>query len=382
MDQRRLSMLDIAIGEPLLWDVYGEGSKLLLRRGHIIQNSSQIEALVQRGLFVDAGAVERAAQARMDAARDARRETPSALRFINLATKRLARLLYNLANETDAQPKILEVVKTLNFASEVNPDVALATVLLNQDAASYSVRHCVDTALLASLIGRAMNKSAEEIQIIMAASLTMNIGMLRQHDQLEMKQDPLSEKDSALIKGHALASVQTLRDAGVTHADWLDYVQLHHENDDGSGYPFGKGVTEIPQNAKIVAFADRYCASIANRSYRKTLPPNVALRDILLADGKPRDPMLAAYFIKELGTYPPGAFVRLQNGEIGVVTRRVKVAATPVVHSFIGPRGVPLSFPIQRDTSKDLFAIRELLSSQQASLCFSMQQLWGDEAAL
>lgn len=114
--------------------------------GHIIQNSSQIEALVQRGLFVDAGAVERAAQARMDAAKDARRETPSALRFINLATKRLARLLYNLANETDAQPKILEVVKTLNFASEVNPDVALATVLLNQDAASYSVRHCVDTA--------------------------------------------------------------------------------------------------------------------------------------------------------------------------------------------------------------------------------------------
>ena len=92
--------------------------------------------------------------------------------------------------------------------------------------------------------------------------------------------------------------------------------------------------------------------------------------------------MLAAYFIKELGTAPPGAFVRLQNGEIGVVTRRGKATATPIVHAFIGPRGAPLSFPIQRDTGKELYAMRDTLSCDQAMLPFSMQQLWGEEAAL
>lgn len=381
MDQRRLSMSDIAVGEPLPWDVYGEGNKLLLRRGHIVQSISQVEALVERGLFIDAGQAERVAQARKDAQR-VKAETPSALRFINLVHKRLERLLYNLGNETDAQSKILEVVKALNYAYDINPDIALGSVLLNQSAASYSIRHCVDTALIAAAIARAIKKTPEEIEIIMAAALTMNVATLRHHDALQDKQDALSEREAELVRNHVQASVEQLKQAGISHPDWLMYVQLHHENEDGSGYPLGKDVKEVPQNARILALADRYCAAVSNRKYRKTLMPNAAMRDVLLGGGKPSDPMLAAYFIKELGTYPPGTFVRLQNGEIGVVTRRARNAASPVVHSFIGPRGAPLSFPIQRDTSKDLHAVREIISGQQVKLCFSMQQLWGDEAAL
>ena len=64
------------------------------------------------------------------------------------------------------------------------------------------------------------------------------------------------------------------------------------------------------------------------------------------------------------------------------MTRRGRAAATPVVHSFIGPRGAPLSFPIQCDTGKELYAIRDTLGGEQAMLRFSMQQLWGDEASL
>ena len=80
--------------------------------------------------------------------------------------------------------------------------------------------------------------------------------------------------------------------------------------------------------------------------------------------------------------YPPGSYVRLQNGEIGVVTHKGKQPSAPVVHALLGPRGAPLSFPIQRDTSKTLFAIREALYPEQADVRFSMQQLWGKEARL
>jgi len=382
IDQRRLSVSDIVIGEPLPWDVYGAGDKLLLRRGHVIQNTRQAEELVQRGLFIDAGQAERLAQAKKEAQQSIKREAPSALRFINLAGKRLERLLYNLSNEADAQAKILEVAKALVYASDINADVVLGSIFLNQAAAGYAVRHGIDTALIALIIARAMKKSAEEIQAIMAAALTMNIAMLRQQDQLESKQESLTERELELIRTHPAQGVELLKQAGITHPDWLNYVLLHHENADGNGYPRGKEVMEIPQNAKILTLADHYCASVSIRKYRKTLLPSAALRDVLLAGGKASDPMLAAYFIKELGAYPPGTFVRLQNGEIGVVTRRGKTAPTPVVHSFIGPRGAPLSFPIQRDTTKELYVIRDTLSGEQAALRFSMQQLWGDEAAL
>lgn len=381
MDQRRLSMADIVLGEPLPWDVYDEGNRLLLRRGHIVQNLSQVEALINRGLFVDAGQVEAAARAKREA-QEKKPEVPSALRFINLANKRLERLLYNLGNETDAPAKILEVAKALTYAHDIHPDVALASIFLNQEAANYAVRHCVDTALLALPIARAMNKAPDDIQSILAAALTMNIGMLRLQDQLQGKQEALTDKEREIIRNHPNESASLLEQMGVSDPVWLSYVRLHHENDDGSGYPLGENVGSIPQSAKIVAMADRYCASVAHRKYRKNLQPSAVLRDVFLAGGKASDPMLAAYFIKELSTYPPGAFVRLQNGEIAVVTRKTKSASEPIVHALIGPRGAPLSFPIQRDTSKDLYKIREAISGQQATLRFSMQQLWGAEAAL
>lgn len=382
VDQRRLSIADIVIGEPLPWDVYGAGNKLLLRRGQVVASTRQAEELVERGLFIDAGQAERAAQAKREAQQAATRETPSALRLINLANRRLERLLYNLANEPEAEAKILEVVKALEYAANINTDVVVASIFLNQAAGKYAVRHCIDSALVASLIARVMKKSSEETQIIMAAALTMNVAMLRQQDLLLTKQEPLTERETELIQSHPAQGVEMLKQVGIAHADWMNYILLHHENEDGSGYPLGKEVKEIPQNARILAYADRYSASVSIRKYRKSLLPGAALRDVLITSGKPANPLLAAYFIKELGPTPPGSFVRLQNGEIGVVTRRGANAATPVVHSFVGPRGAPLSFPIQRDTSKELYAIRDALASDQAMLPFSMQQLWGEEAAL
>ncbi|HJV87064.1 MAG TPA: HD domain-containing phosphohydrolase [Noviherbaspirillum sp.] len=363
------------------FDVYGAGNKLLLRRGHVVENTRFAEELVQRGVFIDAGQAERLAQAKNEA-HPQKLELPSALRFINLSNKRLEKLLYNLSNEENAQGKLLEVVKALTYAFDINADVAIASVFLNQAAARYAVRHCIDTALVALLIARAMKKSSDDIQAIMAAALTMNIAMLRQQDQLENKQEPLTQAESEIIKTHAEKGAEILKQVGISSPAWLSYVEVHHENEDGSGYPLGAAVKAIPQDAKLLSLADRYCASISVRKYRKTLLPSAALRDVLLPDGKPSDPMLAAYFIKELGPQPPGSFVRLQNGEIGVVTRRGKASNTPIVHAFIGPRGAPLSFPIQRDTSKQLYEIRDTLSGAEVSLRFSMQQLWGSEAAL
>jgi HD-GYP domain-containing protein (c-di-GMP phosphodiesterase class II) len=379
-EQRRITMDEIVVGSPLPWDVYGEGRRLLLRKGHIVESAHQVEELVERGLYVDAG-YSPTAHAKSEP-QVKKLEIPSALRFVNLADKRLERLLYNLTNESDAQGKILEVAKALRYAIDINPDVALACVLLNQDAAHYAVRHCVDAAIVSLLVARAMHKSADETSLIMAAALTMNIGMLRQQDQLQITQDPLSEKETETIKAHPQESAHILKQCGIDDADWLSYVLSHHENEDGSGYPAGTQAGTIAQNAKILALADRYCACVSNRKYRKTLLPNTALREVFLAGGKASDPMLAAYFIKELGTHPPGSFVRLQSGEIGVVTRKGKTAMTPIVHAFIGPRGAPLTFPIQRDTAKDLYVVREALAPEQMVLRFSMQQLWGEEASL
>ena len=378
MEQRRISMSDIVVGKPLPWDVYDSNNKLLLRKGHVVQREQQVEMLVMRGLFVITKGVETASPAAV--ARPV--ERPSALRMINLAGKRLERLLYNLHNESELQPKIAEVVTALTCAVKLNSDVALASILLNQDTIAYPVRHGIDTAIVSMLVARVMNRTAEETQAMMAAALTMNVGMLRHHEELHRRETPLSPEEEAVIRGHPEQSVSLLRQAGIDDETVLNYVLLHHENEDGSGYPFGKSDAEIPGNVKIIALADRYCARVSARLYRKAMLPNAALRDILLSEKKNIDPMLAASFIRELGTYPTGTFVRLVNGEVGVVTGRGSTTTTPVVHALVGPRGAPLSFPIRRETHKELHAIREVLHESQAGVRVNMQQVWGADASL
>lgn len=378
MAQRRLTMSNIQLGEPLQWDVTDSSGQLLLRKGYIVKRGSQVEALVARGLFVESTA--NLSGHGLGGATPPQ-EAPSVLRSINRANKRLDRLLFGLQNETDFPNKILETVQIVVAAVDLNPDIAVACILLNQQAVPYPIRHCVDTAVISILIARSMGIAHEDILTITAAALTMNVGMIKHHAQLERKQYALSAELLGLIRQHPEDGVKMLESAGVRDPNWLAYVLAHHEVEDGTGYPSGTAGDDIPLPAKIISLADRYCACVSARDFRKSTLPNVALRDIFIEQGKGINPLLAAHFIKELGIYPPGTFVRLSNGEIGVVSQKGENAATPVVHALVGTTGAPLALPIKRNAAAETHVIKETLHESQANIHFSMQQIWGDEAS-
>ncbi|MNT00121.1 Cyclic di-GMP phosphodiesterase response regulator RpfG [compost metagenome] len=174
-----------------------------------------------------------------------------------------------------------------------------------------------------------------------------------------------------------------MRCAGVDDEEWLSCVLLHHENDDGSGYPQGRTADEILQNAKLIGLADRYCARVSARNYRRSIVPDQALQHIFLDQGVPIDPLLGEQFVNLLGKYPPGTLVRLRSGELGVVTQR----GAGHVHPLSDPLGAPLAaaelaqLP-PRDTADSRFAIVSSLHEDDAGVRFSMRHVWGDEARL
>jgi HD-GYP domain-containing protein (c-di-GMP phosphodiesterase class II) len=379
MEQRRISMSDIKVGEPLPWNVTDANGRLLLHKGYVVERTQQIEALIERGMFIGASAIARNPEV---AVVEKSKEAPSSLHLINLINRRLGRLLLNIHNEPDAEAKILEVAETVNHACTISADVAHASILLNRDGGSYPVRHCIDTAVVAVLVAKALKKSTDEITTITAAALTMNVAMIRLQEKLQLQQTALTEGQRKIINNHPQEGVGILKAVGISNKDWLSFILLHHENEDGSGYPNGVSGDAIPQSAKIISLADRYCARISSKNYRKALLPNSALRDMLIADKEHINPMLIKCFIDELGIYPAGTFVRLENGEIAVVTGKGESTTTPIVHSFIGPRGVVLAEPFKRDTTKPLCSIREVITGEQANFRFSMQRLWGDSACL
>ncbi len=371
MTPRRLTASDIAVGQALAWDVVDGGGALVRSKGQIIEDGAILAALLEAGLYVP-----------VSTAPAKKIPQVSVLRVLNTAQKRLDTLLRNIADTPDVSGKVMEIAALVHTATTVSANIAHACILLNQRSGDYSTRHAVDTAIVALLIARRLKKTSDEMKALVAAALTMNIGMLQQQDALQDRTDALAPKEIEQIRHHPERSVALLKAAGVDNALWLECVAMHHENGSDGGYPQGHEVGEIPQNAYLLSVADQYCAAIVQRKYRRTLLPHAALREILISDGKPRDALVAAGFIKEIGNFPAGTFVRLHTDEIGVVIKRGAHAAMPLVQSLLNPRGVALDAPILRDTSKPLFGIREAIPNDGKLLRFSMQQLWGNAASL
>jgi HD-GYP domain-containing protein (c-di-GMP phosphodiesterase class II) len=221
-----------------------------------------------------------------------------------------------------------------------------------------------------------------ELASTVAAALTMNISILYLQDSLQAQREPLTAEQQAVIQNHPEASAALLRERRVIDDFWLQAVMSHHEAIDGSGYKHGRTGDQIPVPAQLVSLADIYCARISSRSYRPALRPNAALRKLFLDQGKKVRDGLASQFIKAIGVFPPGTPVRLENGEIAVVVQRGETASAPGVCSIIGPRGMPLAAPIQRDTGRPTYGVREVVDWADIGAMPSMRSLWGQNGAV
>jgi HD-GYP domain-containing protein (c-di-GMP phosphodiesterase class II) len=380
MASRRISMSDLPVGKPLQWDVHDVDGGLLLRKGYVIPNADQAAELIARGMFADIDKLNSIA-AREKNATVKHVENPSILRMINLARSDLRLVLVNILSEADVKAKLMAIAEQVIAAVELNADVAVGCILLNQES-PYGARHSVDSALVAVIIARAMKKTHDEIVMICVAALAMNLSMSRPQDKLQDKVETLSSDEKQMIAHHPEESVKQLRNAGFDDEACLSWILHHHENENGTGYPSQKLAADIPLNAKIISVADRYTASVCNRHYRKPMLPNAAMRDILVSSKSTVEPSMAALLIRELGAYPVGTFVKLEDGEVGVVTGKGETAMTPCVYAVLNPRGVALTVAIKRETHKSTHAIREVLRRDQIAVKFSMRLLWGEIASL
>lgn len=354
---RRITDTDIAYGEPLAWDVFSAPSaaRPFLKKGEIV-TPGQLDGWLEAGLYADAGA------------------PVSVLQQVNHVNRRLERMLMDLREHGHGQLRAL--AQSLVDAVTRAPDVALAAIFLNQIAGAYAVRHCTEAAIVACLVARAMDKPAAEVLVVTAAAMTMNVAMVRETELFQGRESALSHDERALVRRHPASSVDKLRWAGVDDEAWLDLVLLHHENDDGSGYPQGKLAADISQNARLIALADRYCAFVSARNYRKSLlPPEAMAR---LAE-LPLDPLIVDQFRAVLGAYPPGTLVRLQNGEAGVVTTRDIRHGELRVHVMQGAQGAADNI---RLTSEEGCAVDAALAEDSAGFRFAMTQVWGELASV
>jgi hypothetical protein len=115
---------------------------------------------------------------------------------------------------------------------------------------------------------------------------------------------------------------------------------------------------------------------ITPRIHHESILAKDALREIFLSRGKKVNEALALQFIKTVGVFPPGAFVRLSNGEIAVVIKRGKDGTAPTVSSIVSPRGGRYARPFRRNRDDEKFKIREMIPPD-GNIQPNLRTLWG-----
>lgn len=370
MSKRRITQAELAIGTVLEWDVYDAAGRLLLSRGHTVSRESQIDALIDRGLFIDP--TQRVTEAPLPSG-------TSAVALILDARERLERACSAPVHGDDFSGRIRAICRLIERACELSTDAALAMSLLARTG-RYSIRHSVDVAVACHVVGRAAGMTEDELLCVAAAALTMNLSMLELQDILQSQDTPLTELQREAVRSHPEAGAALLSRLGVDDRTWLDAVASHHEAMDGSGYKGARG-DEIPTPAQLVHLADIYCARISSRTYRAPLTPHAALRALFAEQGKKVQEDLAGAFIRAVGIFPAGTPVRLASGELAVVTGRGAGVKTPDVLALKNASGMPLLRTVRRDTSDPAFAVREVVNWSELGAPPSMVTLWGKVAA-
>lgn len=364
-------------GMAIPWTIFDGERRLLLRKGAPIPADTPLRELLAHAVYRTGADGERPAR---DEVHHAEQDDASKTTFFVIAElmARLNSLLHDIVDRRAAAT--LQGLDQLSLAIQVlcarDADAALAAIHLDPDG-RYSVRHAMHCALLVELVAYRLGYQPDQRKQFVAAALTANVGMLELQERLQrLGRITALQRDE--INQHPEHSAALLREAGVTNEDWLETVLQHHERMDGGGYPRGWAGERIHPGARVLALADIYHAKISERVSRPPMLPTQALRQMFLGQDKEVDQAMAHVFIKELGVYPPGAFVRLHNGELAVVTHRGLDGVVPRVASVISPRGSAYPRPLPRETSRREYAVQETAERDESILVTDLLPLWAE----
>jgi len=152
-----------------------------------------------------------------------------------------------------------------------------------------------------------------------AAGFLHDVGKLFVPEHILRYPGGLSPSQMEEMQAHVLKGQEFLRFWDDVSPIVLDGELDHHECHDGTGYPYGKSEGEISFTGRLLAVVDMYDAMSSTRGYRRQVTPFRALgfmyneRDSHFAPGYPQA------FIRLMGVYPPGSFVRLSDGSLALV---------------------------------------------------------------
>jgi HD-GYP domain-containing protein (c-di-GMP phosphodiesterase class II) len=218
---------------------------------------------------------------------------------------------------------------------------------------NYDYIHPVKVAGLSILIGKRAGLSKADLNMLGMAALLQDIGYIQVPQGILTNLDPDEQSRSLEFQKHVEYGTRILRAHKDLDIRIVQSVLHHHERWDGSGYPQKLKGDKISLFARIIAIAGTYHSLISKHRNQAAYTPPEAAEYISAYSGELFDPELVGIFIRNVPFYPKGISVKLNTGEIGVVTdSNIGYIGRTKVRICYGRDNVEVLNPYDLDMSK------------------------------
>ncbi|AHF07962.1 MASE3 domain-containing protein [Desulfitobacterium metallireducens] len=296
-------------GLKLINDTFGyiEGDKLILKSAEIISTCISKESLVaytSGGEFsvivnnADAKRLDRVLKQFNECKNSYNRENPD----LPLSFSHGFYINPNSETETDMLNIYHKAFDNMHLQKLLNSNSKCSTIVKTllktlETKDITTKKHVERTANLAAVLAIKSGIPENRLNQIVLLAEFHDIGKIGISDKILLKQGPLTHEERLAIQQHSKLGYE-IAIASIELAPISDFILKHHEQWDGSGYPFGLKGDQIPLECRIIAIIDAYDAMINDRPYRKALSKDKVIAEITRCSGSQFDPTLAKLFLE------------------------------------------------------------------------------------
>ena len=150
--------------------------------------------------------------------------------------------------------------------------------------------HSLRVARYAAGIGEAMNLDSSEVAALKSAGFLHDIGKVAVDKRLFGKPAALDPEEFREMADHTVVGHKIVSGVQFPWPKIPEIVRWHHERGDGSGYPDGLVMEDVPMPVRIIGLADTFDAMTSERPYRESMSLGATLSEIVRLSPQKFDP--------------------------------------------------------------------------------------------
>ncbi len=238
----------------------------------------------------------------------------------NMVTYSIASTMYAPPGE---EPVILRVIysalRSLQVKKLLDPRCAHSQTLTSlvralQESDPDTEAHVRRTQKMGDMLGKRLGLHDVELAELQLLCLLHDIGKVGIPLEILNKPGRLTDAEWKVLRTHVEKGYQIAMSSDELK-EIAPMILYHHERWDGRGYPEGLSGNSIPLLSRIISVVDAYDAMVNNRSYRRALSPEEAMKELLDGEGSQFDPFLVHEFLEMLKENPSLALGEKTGGE-------------------------------------------------------------------